>query len=165
MEGLVISDAIKDLIINIINIILLFVIVRALAYKPVKKFLDDRRERIAAEKREAEEQKAKAEEMYSQYEQLLAENKNSRAEIMSAAERDAKASAAEIIENAKKTAREITDKARAETAKEREAAVASLKKDVTGMAFDISERLLSREITDKDNQRIADDFFESYSES
>lgn len=165
MEGLVISDAIKDLIINIINIILLFVIVRALAYKPVKKFLDDRRERIAAEKREAEEQKAKAEEMYSQYEQLLAENKNSRAEIMSIAERDAKASAAEIIENAKKTAREITDKARAETAKERETAVASLKKDVTGMAFDISERLLSREITDKDNQRIADDFFEHYSES
>lgn len=164
MEGLVISDAVKDLIINIINIILLFVIVRTLAYKPVKKFLDERRERIAAEKHEAEEQKAKAQEMYEQYEKLLAENKSSRDEIMVNAERDAAASAAEIIANAKKTAREITDKAREETEKEHEAAVVSLKKDVTGMAFDISERLLSREITDKDNQRIADDFFEHYSE-
>lgn len=164
MEGLVISDAVKDLIINIINIILLFVIVRTLAYKPVKKFLNDRRERIAAEKRDAEEQKAKAQEMYEQYERLLTENRNSRAEIISDAERAAKANAAEIIENAKKMAQEITDKARAETEKEREAAVASLKKDVTGMAFDISKRLLSREITDKDNQKIADEFFEQYSE-
>ena len=49
MEGLVISDAVKDLIINIINIIVLFVIVRGLAYKPVKKFLDARKERIAKE--------------------------------------------------------------------------------------------------------------------
>ena len=36
MEGLVISDAVKDLIINILNIIVLFGIVRGLAYKPVK---------------------------------------------------------------------------------------------------------------------------------
>ena len=35
MEGLVISDAVKDLIINIVNFIVLFVIVKTLAYKPV----------------------------------------------------------------------------------------------------------------------------------
>ena len=46
MEGLVISDAVKDLIINIVNIIVLFVIVKTLAYKPVKKFLDDRKAKI-----------------------------------------------------------------------------------------------------------------------
>ena len=49
MEGLVISDAVKDLIINIINIIVLFVIVRGLAYKPVKRFLDARKERVSKE--------------------------------------------------------------------------------------------------------------------
>ena len=35
MFGLQISDAVRDLIINLINIIVLFVIVRSLAYKPV----------------------------------------------------------------------------------------------------------------------------------
>ena len=62
MEGLVISDAVKDLIINIIDIIILFVIVRALAYKPVKKFLDARKERIAKELSDAAALKSEAEE-------------------------------------------------------------------------------------------------------
>ena len=56
MEGLVISDAVKDLIINIINIIILFVIVRSLVYKPVRKFLDARTARIDALQAQAAEQ-------------------------------------------------------------------------------------------------------------
>lgn len=55
MEGLVISDAVKDLIINIVNIIVLFVIVKTLAYKPVKKFLDDRKAKIEKQLNDAAE--------------------------------------------------------------------------------------------------------------
>ena len=75
MEGLVISDAVKDLIINIIDIIILFVIVRALAYKPVKKFLDARKERIAKEFSEAADLKKEAEEKKEEYTRLEEESR------------------------------------------------------------------------------------------
>ena len=63
MEGLVISDAVKDLIINIVNIIVLFVIVKTLAYKPVKKFLDDRKAKIEKQLNDAAEAQKQADEL------------------------------------------------------------------------------------------------------
>lgn len=162
MEGLVISDAVKDLIINIINIIILFVIVRGLAYKPVKKFLDARKERVAKELSDAAAAKQTAEEEALKYKELTEKSKAEGAEIINEAERTAKQSAAEIIASAKQSAAEITEKARENAKREREAQVASMKDEIAELAFDISRQVLSREVTDEDNMRIADSFFEKY---
>ena len=51
--GLVSKEMIADLIINIINILVLFFLTKALLYKPVKKFLNARRERMEAERQAA----------------------------------------------------------------------------------------------------------------
>ena len=40
------SNIPTDLILNILNIVILFVIVRFIVYKPVKKFIDGRKERV-----------------------------------------------------------------------------------------------------------------------
>lgn len=162
MEGLVISDAVKDLIINIINIIILFVIVRGLAYKPVKKFLDARKERVAKELSDAAAAKRNAEEEALKYKELTEKSKAEGTEIINEAERTAKQSAAEIIASAKQSAAEITEKARENAKREREAQVASMKDEIAELAFDISKQVLSREVTDEDNMRIADSFFEKY---
>lgn len=162
MEGLVISDAVKDLIINIINIIILFVIVRGLAYKPVKKFLDARKERVAKELSDAAAAKQNAEEEALKYKELTEKSKAEGTEIINEAERTAKQSAAEIIASAKQSAAEITEKARENAKREREAQVASMKDEIAELAFDISRQVLSREVTDEDNMRIADSFFEKY---
>ncbi|MEE1006481.1 MAG: F0F1 ATP synthase subunit B [Acutalibacteraceae bacterium] len=162
MEGLVLSDAVKDLIINIINIVILFVIVRGLAYKPVKKFLDARKERIAKELSEAAEAKQTAEEEALKYKELTEKSKAQGTEIINEAERTAKENAAEIIETARQKAAEITEKARENAKKERETQIAAMKGDITDIAFDISRQVLSREVTDEDNMRIADAFFAKY---
>ena len=162
MEGLVISDAVKDLIINIINIVILFVIVRGLAYKPVKKFLDARKERIANELSEASSARQTAEEELLKYKELTEKSRAEGTEIINEAERTAKENAAEIIDMAKKNAAEITEKARENAKKERETQIAAMKGDITDIAFDISRQVLSREVTDEDNMRIADAFFAKY---
>lgn len=162
MEGLVISDAVKDLIINIINIIVLFVIVRGLAYKPVKKFLDARKERVAKELSDAAETRQNAELEALKYKELTEKSKAKETEIINTAERTAKQSAAEIIASAKQSAAEITEKARENAKRERETQVASMKDEIAELAFDISRQVLSREVTDEDNMRIADSFFEKY---
>ncbi|MGN0450820.1 MAG: F0F1 ATP synthase subunit B [Acutalibacteraceae bacterium] len=162
MEGLVISDAVKDLIINIINIIVLFVIVRGLAYKPVKKFLDARKERVAKELSDAAKARQTAEEEALKYKELTEKSKAKETEIINTAERTAKQSAAEIIASAKQSAAEITEKARENAKRERETQVASMKDEIAELAFDISRQVLSREVTDEDNMRIADSFFEKY---
>ena len=162
MEGLVISDAVKDLIINIIDIIILFVIVRALAYKPVKKFLDARKERIAKELSDAAALKSEAEEKAQEYGRREEESRAKSSELLSEAERNAKKAADEIIEAAKENAAQINAKARENAKKEYDAQLTSAKDDITEIAFDISKQVLAREVTDEDNRRIADAFFEKY---
>lgn len=162
MEGLVISDAVKDLIINIINIIVLFVIVRGLAYKPVKKFLDARKERVSKELSDAAAARQTAEEEALKYKELTEKSKMQQTGIINEAERTAKQSAAEIIETAKQKAAEITEKARENAEKERAAQIAAMKGDIADLAFDISRQVLSREVSDEDNMRIADAFFANY---
>ena len=162
MEGLVISDAVKDLIINIINIVILFVIVRGLAYKPVKKFLDARKERIANELSEASSARQTAEEELLKYKELTEKSRAEGTEIINEAERTAKENAAEIIETAKQKAAEITEKARETAKKERETQIIAMRGDIAELAFDISKQVLSREVTDEDNMRIADEFFKKY---
>ena len=159
MEGLVISDAVKDLIINIINIVVLFVIVKTLAYKPVKKFLDARKERIAKELSDAADAKLKADGELEKYNELIKNSRTESAQLVKKAESDAKLKADEIIENAKRSAAEITEKARENAEKEREASLSGMQGEITDLAFDISKKILSREVTDADNMRIADDFF------
>ena len=162
MEGLVISDVLKDLITNIINIVLLFLIVRILAYKPVKKFLDARKERIAKEFSEAADLKKEAEEKKEEYTRLEEESRAKSSEMLSEAERNAKKAADEIIEAAKENAAQINAKARENAKKEYDAQLTSAKDDITEIAFDISKQVLAREVTDEDNKRIADAFFEKY---
>lgn len=161
MEGLVISEAVRDLIINIINIIVLFIIVRTLAYKPVKKFLDARKERIDSEKREADKALCEAEKKSSEYDVLIKNSKAESAELIRKAEAEAKKNAAEIIETAEKNAADITAKARKAAEDERKAVIAGMSNEIADMAIDISERILSREVNEDDNRKIVDAFFES----
>lgn len=159
MEGLVISDAVKDLIINIINIIILFVIVRALAYNPVKKFLDARKNKIEELKNSAEQAENKAKENLEKYESLLSDAKLKGEEIIGNAEREARKNAENILEDARLKAEMITEKAHTAAEDERKSIIASAKEDIISSAFEISKRILNREISDEDNRKIAENFF------
>ena len=156
MFGLQISDAVRDLIINIINIIVLFVIVKSLAYKPVKKFLDARKARIDESLKNAESKNAEAD--------ALKQSKQESDKIMGEAELSAQKRAAEITADADKKAADITEKARKDAEREYNERLAGLRADVTDIAFDISKKILSREVTDADNMAIADEFFSKYGE-
>ena len=102
MFGLQISDAVRDLIINIINIIVLFVIVKSLAYKPVKKFLDARKARIDESLKNAEDKNAEADALKAQYEDALKQSRQESDKIIGEAELSAQKRAAEITSDADK---------------------------------------------------------------
>ena len=108
------------------------------------------------------EAKQTAEEEALKYKELIEKSKAQSTELINEAEHTAKENAAEIIETAKQKAAEITAKAYQNAEKERENQIAAMKGDITELAFDISRQVLSREVTDEDNMRIADAFFAKY---
>ncbi|MBE6834955.1 MAG: F0F1 ATP synthase subunit B [Ruminococcaceae bacterium] len=161
MEGLDVSKLPIDLLLNILNIILLFVITRFLVYKPVKKFLQERKDKIEAQKQEAADKLKEAEDIKAQYSSLIAEAETNARQAVLNGEAEARKQATEIIDRANREAEDIKKTASLEAQKEKEATLGSMKNDVAALAVSISEKILSREITDKDNERIVESFLNS----
>jgi F-type H+-transporting ATPase subunit b len=161
MDGLDVSKLPLDLLLNILNIILLFLITRFLVYKPVKKFLNQRKERIEAEKAEAQQQMDEAQKLKDEYNSLLSEAEEKSRQTVLDGEEKARQQAMSIVEQAKKQSDEILADARQQATLEKEKTLSSLQGDVASLAVSISEKILAREIKDSDNKRIVDEFLKS----
>ena len=107
MPGLDFSKIPMDLILNFINIILLFIIVKALLYKPVRKFLDARAEKTAAVMKDAQAEKESALALKADYESRMGDAQTEVKKLIKDGEIKAAEKAAAIIENANKQAEEI----------------------------------------------------------
>ncbi len=159
MGGIVLSEVAKDLIINIINIVVLFIIVKALVYKPVKKFLDERTQRVENTVKLSEEKLAEAQDTVDKRDSIIKSGESRANEIISEAEDTARNNANTIIAQANKTAEQIIDKSRQNAEYERETMLDSAKGEIAQLALDISKQILRREVNADDNKNIIDGFF------
>ncbi|MHB1150802.1 MAG: F0F1 ATP synthase subunit B [Eubacteriales bacterium] len=159
MEGLDIAKIPMDLLLNLLNIIILYIIIRVLVYKPVKKFLDDRIDKVNALSEKAEQAKSEADKLVYEFEKLLAGADEKSNEIILASQKKASDEAASTIAEAKKESDAIFNAAKAKIDEERETSLKTMKKEVAALAVDISKKLLAREINDSDNLKIAQEFF------
>lgn len=159
MGNLISSKMLVDLLINIINIAILFFVTKKLVYKPVKKILSDRKEKTMAAADKARCEEAEAKETKESYLKKLSEMENASSSAVKEARRQAVSSAEKIINDAKNTADNIISQAKYEAETEKEKTLSSVHGDIVDMAVDIAEKLIGRNITDADNERIINDFF------
>lgn len=159
MADLISKDMLADLIINIINILILFFVTKKLLYKPVKKYLDKRKEAQKAALSEAEAMKAQAQSDAEKYARLLENAESIKAEAVKEARKEAADKAQDIILQAEKQAQSIKKESREKAEKEKEKLLADAKYQLGEMAIELSEKIIGREVTDTDNRRIIESFF------
>ena len=161
MEGYSISSVLGSLILNLLNIVALFLILRALVYRPVQRFLQARADRVQAEFDRVAEEKAEAKRLHEAY-----------LDQLSRAKADADAQAAEVLKRAEETVRamqaqaqtdaeELLSRARQQARREHADATAQLRRDMADIAVDIAGRVIGREVTEKDNADIIDAYFDA----
>jgi F-type H+-transporting ATPase subunit b len=161
MEGFDIAKLPLDMLLNLLNIFILYLIVRRFVYKPVRKFLDARVARVNAAAGDAEQKKADAAKLKADYEALLADSKAKAQDVIRDGRKKAVEEAAAVLADARKEADGMIAAAIVKIKEEREASVKAMNKEITALAVGISEKLLAREVTQKDNQRIVDEFLQS----
>ena len=143
------------LAITIINIVILYFLLRALLFKPVTKFMADRAKRVQDSIDKAEDEKAKAGKLLAECQSKL-KNADIEAEtIINRARENADREAKRIIANGKAEAAEITANARRQFETERQAALAKFNIEAAAMVVAASARLAQREMTGDDNRRFA----------
>ncbi len=149
-----------DIVINIINIVVLYILLRVLLYKPVSKFMRQRTERVENELRQAEALRAEAADEKADYAVRLAHADEEAQKRLLAGNRQANEQAAAILAAAKEHADELLSEAREKAQEERRAAVAALKGQITDMSLGLASQILQREVTEQDNHKVIDTFFE-----
>lgn len=159
MGDLLSKDMLADLVINIINIVVLFIVTKKLLYKPVKKYLEDRKAKVASGFEEAEKMKAEALAQKAEYDAVIADADAQVKASLAGSQAKAKEEAEKILAAAKAEAEGLLKESREEAEAERKQLLKAEKEDIVGAALDISGRILCREVTDADNRAIIDSFF------
>ena len=147
-------------LINLIALIVLFVAIFLLAYKPIKKFVAKRKEYVASNLRDAEEAKAKYEGLIGDSETIVSNAKKKADEIVKEAQADANAEANRITSEARDEASRRLIAADEEIKQAQEKAKQSIREEIVNVAMDASLKVLGREINDDDNRRLVAEFVE-----
>jgi F-type H+-transporting ATPase subunit b len=137
---------------QIFNFLLLIVILRLTLYEPVLKMLAQRKDRIAQGMREAERVAAAAQEAEADKAKVLDAARREGQEIRSQAARDAEKIAQDIRSRAEQEATEIRMKAQEDAQKQVSLAMTDANKQIADLAIMATEKLLGRELANKDEQ-------------
>ncbi len=141
------------------NVVLLIIILRAVAYKPILGLLDRRRERIAEglnNARRAEEALASAE---SDRQALLDEARAEAQRIISEARSRADDQAKQIVSEAQEEARRLRQKAQEEAAAERDLALADMREQIVSLSIAAAGHLMGKSVDEKTARQTVTAFF------
>ena len=146
---------------QILNFLILVVILRAVAYKPVARLLQQRSDKIRNDLEQADADKKAAEQTLTQYKAQLA---------------DAQKKAQAIVEKANVTARQEHDAAVAETRKEiermklsaqaeieneRNRAFEDMKSQIVTLSLAAASKVVSKNLDTKENDKLVNEFISS----
>jgi len=144
---------------QVFNFTILALLMYALAYKPIVRMLENRKNkiaqgledaRIAAEARANAEKEAKA---------ILAEAQNNAAQKVREATERADAAAREIIAQAEAQANKIREEARLEAALERDRILLELRGQIASLAIAAAQKLIGEALDEKRQHALLEEFF------
>ena len=150
-------EAVMGAIIVLINVGFIIFILSWLLYKPVLKFLNDRREKIAGELAKAAEDMAVAADERTKYEGKLKNIAVERDDILETARKLAAQKEADVIEEAGREATLIMDRAKLDIEREKEKAKEEMRVQIIQLSSLLAETLLGRGMDDTDKNRLLDE--------
>ncbi|HDM10199.1 MAG: ATP synthase F0 subunit B [Deltaproteobacteria bacterium] len=153
--------ATKDLIARCINfglmVIILFVVIRK---SSMKDFFSSRRESIREKLDELKRGKELAENRVKELEQKLKAFEEEKKRILEQFKAEGIAEKERIIKEAKERAKQILEQAEFTIQREMDAARGRLRQEVAELATKKAEEMISKEITDKDQEHLVSEFID-----
>ncbi len=146
------------LIAQILNFLILVVILRLVAYKPVARMLQQRSDKIQGDLDKAESDRKEAEATLVQYKQKLSDANVKAQEIIDKAEKVARDERDAAVEATKREIEQMKKNAEEDIQRDRERIAAQLRGEVVSLSLAAAGKLISKNIDNKENERLINDF-------
>lgn len=150
---------------SIINILVLFLFLKKFLFGRINAILEKRVSVVQDDMDKAKEEAQKAEKIRADYEASISGAREEAKKIIQDAQKTANAQSAAITQQAQDEANRIVESTRQELQLERERSVASAQNEIVSLAMEAAEKVLGREMADKDNRAIVDAFLEEEEEA
>lgn len=156
----VISVNIWQILISLANLLLIFLILKKLLWKPVQKVMEERKAMVDKQFADAADAQAEAEADKAQWAEKLATADEEAAARIAEADETARRHGDRVIADAKEKAEGIIRQAEAEAELERQKATASMREEIADLSTVLAEKMLEREINADDHRAIIASFLD-----
>lgn len=144
--------------ITILNIGVLYLILRVILFKPVTKFMENRTQKIQGELEQAAREKERAQALRKQYEASIQSAEDEGERIIKEARELAQKQAQTIVDQGKIDAESLLRAARLQIEAERRVEALAFQEQAATLVLAATGRLLGREVNAEDAQNAAQQF-------
>ncbi|WP_350343527.1 F0F1 ATP synthase subunit B [Proteinivorax tanatarense] len=148
-----------------INVIIIYLLLRWLLFKPVNKVLDDRSQRIKRDIETAEAKRKDAEQTQKEFEEKMAKASEKAQSIIDEAVKKGQEKQEELIEEGKKEHNKLLKRARHEIELERNKAIAQLKDEISTMSINVAEKIVKHSMSTEESNRLVSEVIEGMGEA
>ncbi|MBI5412890.1 F0F1 ATP synthase subunit B [Candidatus Peregrinibacteria bacterium] len=146
----------KLLLAQIINFTILLTVLYLVAYKPILELLEKRTKTIEKGIRDAKESEEKMQRIAALQEEKLSEAQKQVGKMLEEAKRDAESVKKEIMAHAAAESEDMLRRTRLQMVEEKEKMISEVKKEVTKFIVLATSKILEREFSTADQQRLTD---------
>lgn len=146
------------------NLLILVWLMKKFLFKPVDAILEKRKNEVGEIYAQAESAQESAEADKAEYETKLASVNEQAAVLMEQASKNAKERSAEIIKSAQDKAQLTMQKAQNDIAQQSKKALNEAKGEISGIAFEIAQQILTREIDTTSHEQLIEQFIDDVGE-
>lgn len=144
--------------VQLISTIVMLVIVHKFLYLPIKAILDKRAEFVNQTIHDAIQREKQAELVKLSLEEQTKKVQLSLKELKEEAMQEIEATRSQLLNDAKADASRIKEKTLEEIAQAKSQALYDIEKEIVSVALDASKQVLQRELSNKDNEKVIEDF-------
>ena len=147
---------------TVVTFVLLLVVLRLTAWKPLVGALEAREQRIRGSIEDADRVKREAEELMDRYQDMMNKAKLEAQAVVDTAKSDALKVKQTVVDETRREAEEAKQRARREIELATDEAKKELWAESSKLSTMLAERILQRNLNAEDQQRLIDEFMQEY---
>ena len=149
------------MIFEVVNLLIVMLILKKFLFKPVNAVLEQRQAEIGGMYQKAEDAQKEAQALKQAYDERMSGARKEADELIVAAQDSARRRGAEIVEDARDEAVQLRRRAEEDIELQKRKALREARDELADMAVDIAGKVVEREVTREDHDRLVEEFIKS----
>lgn len=160
LESTLINIQLSSIIFTILNLIILFLLLKKFLIGPINKVIAEREKMISSTIAGANQTKSDAEKLKAQYEASLAKTQAECETMRENSRKEAQREYIKVVDLANEKATKMIKDAENTISLEQEKALSNMESQIAGLAMDAAAKILSDNTDDSRNKSLYDEFLE-----